>query len=498
MPRPPPRSVVWFKRDLRVHDHPALAAAAAHGEVLPLFVFEPGYLALPDVSARQVAHQRAAVDDLRRQLASLSGALVVEHDDVLAVLRRLHAALGPFTLFSHQETGNAWTYARDRAVRRLCRELGVVWHEPRQNGVLRATPRDGWAKRWDAFMREPTVPVPSPIRFVGVDRKTPLPTLRTLRVARDPLDHLWPTGRRAALADLASFLAVRGERYTTEMSSPLVADRSCSRLSAHLAYGTISMREVAQATWARMAEVAALPRAERGTWPQSLRSFLARLHWHCHFVQKLETEPEAEHLPLAREYVGLRPRPADPEKLAAWAEGRTGYPFVDACMRSLRATGWINFRMRAMLMSFASYDLWLPWQETGMVLARLFVDYEPGIHWPQAQMQSGETGINTVRIYSPTKQAHDQDPEGDFVRRWVPELAAVAGPRVHTPWLFDAKEQRKARGYPARVVIHEDAVVAARKAIFALRRTPEARAEAARVYEKHGSRKRPRRRKKPA
>ena len=208
------------------------------------------------------------------------------------------------------------------------------------------------------------------------------------------------------------------------------------------------MREIFQATLDRLATIAALPAAQRGRWPAALKSFIGRLHWHCHFMQKLETEPGIEFSPMARVYAGLRPAPADGERLAAFESGLTGYPFVDACMRYLRATGWITFRMRAMLMSFASYHLWLPWQQSGQVLARLFTDYEPGIHWPQCQMQSGETGINTVRIYSPVKQGHDQDPTGFFTRRWVPELAHLDGHALQEPWTLD----QPPASYPPPVV----------------------------------------------
>jgi deoxyribodipyrimidine photo-lyase len=186
----------------------------------------------------------------------------------------------------------------------------------------------------------------------------------------------------------------------------------------------------------------------------------------------------------------LRPRAADPIKLHAWADGKTGFPFIDAAMRYLTATGWINFRMRAMLMSFAAYDLWLPWQEAGLVLARRFLDYEPGIHWPQCQMQSGETGINTVRIYSPVKQSRDQDADGAFIRSWVPELADVPVAHIHEPWLM-SPEQRAllCPQYPPPIVDHKAASAAAKERIFGLRRKPAARTEADAVQHKHGSRK---------
>jgi deoxyribodipyrimidine photo-lyase len=167
---------------------------------------------------------------------------------------------------------------------------------------------------------------------------------------------------------------------------------------------------------------------------------------------------------------------------------------VDACMRSLRATGWLNFRMRAMLVSFASYHLWLHWRQPGMFLARQFLDYEPGIHWSQMQMQSGTTGINTLRMYSPTKQAKDQDPQGLFIRRWVPELSRVPLPYLAEPWKMDVSVQRIARcsigvDYPFPIVDDKQAMKVAKDRMYGLRKTAEAREEASGVQARHGSRK---------
>ncbi len=256
------------------------------------------------------------------------------------------------------------------------------------------------------------------------------------------------------------------------------------------------MRRVWQATQARRADLRAA--GVRSGWLGSLASFGERLRWHCHFMQKLEDEPELETQCYVPQMEALRGEP-NPDRLDAWCAGRTGYPMVDACMRALHAGGWVNFRMRAMLVSFASYDLWLDWRPTSRFLARQFVDYEPGIHYPQFQMQSGTTGINTLRIYHPTKQARDHDPDGVFLRRWLPELEGVPLEQLATPWQMSSDEQLRAgcvigRDYPAPIVDHAQASRAAAAAVRAVRRTEGAREAAREVLDRHGSRRSPRRR----
>ncbi|MEM6597525.1 MAG: FAD-binding domain-containing protein [Cyanobacteria bacterium P01_C01_bin.69] len=481
--------IVWLKKDFRLFDHQCFTSAAKKGPVLPLYVVEPNYWKLEDTSYRQYVFLKGCVEETAEELKAMGATLAVASGDVVEVLRSLQSAHGSLELWSHQETSNNWTYQRDKAVRKWCKEEGVTFHEPLQFGVWRGAKldRDRWSQSWDALMAEPIVTLPKEISFVEHSYSDTLPTPEALGLQNDGIAELQPPGRKAGLAVLNEFLYERGEKYRTDMSSPVTGESGCSRLSPYLAYGTVSMKEVYQTTLKRRAEVAALPKSEKGTWAGSLSSFIGRLHWHCHFTQKLELEPEIEWLPMARAYTGLRDDGKNADRLKAFELGQTGYPFVDACMRYLRATGWINFRMRAMLMSFASYDLWLPWQDSGTVLARLFTDYEAGIHWTQTQMQSGVTGINAIRIYSPIKQGLDQDPKGVFTRQWVPELADVSDKLLQTPWLADVELD-----YPAPIVDHRAAAAAAKNKVWAIKKTPEAKKEAEAVYEKHGSRKRPR------
>ena len=179
--------------------------------------------------------------------------------------------------------------------------------------------------------------------------------------------------------------------------------------------------------------------------------FLGRLRWHCHFIQKLEDEPSLESMALHPMMRDLDQLPLNEETLYAWANGTTGFPMVDACMRALNHTGWLNFRMRAMLMSIGAHHLQLPWQACARHLATQFVDYEPGIHYSQCQMQAGRTGINAIRIYNPIKQGTDHDPSGVFVREWLPELSDVPDSGIHHPWLYGKSDQLLMKNRPGNM-----------------------------------------------
>jgi deoxyribodipyrimidine photo-lyase len=497
-----PVSVVWFKRDLRVTDHVPLVNASALGPVLPLYVVEPDYWMLPDSAPRHWGFVRDCLVDLRQALARLGQPLVVRQGEIISVLRALHEATGFTQLHSHEETGNAWTYARDIRVAEWCRETGVDWQEIPSHGVVRRlVSRDGWSKRRDQRMARPLVdrpvnlqpvadldlgPIPDPDRFYGG------------AVLARPLQ---PGGRAAGRETLESFVARRSRDYLTTISKPGLAARHCSRLSPHIAFGSLSVREVVKAV--ESAEVRLRAAGGDDFWLRSLTAFQSRLAWRCHFVQKLEDWPEIEMYCMHQAFEMLRPRTSDPDRICAWAEGRTGYPLIDAAMRSLTANGWITFRMRAMLVSFASYHLWIDWRETAPILARAFTDYEPGIHFSQFQMQSGVTGMNTLRIYNPVKQSLDHDPTGRFIRRYVPELVRLPDMWIHEPWrapesvLADAGV-RLGIDYPRPIVEHDRAVAEARAAIAAIPRDENFRNEAMRTYSRLGSRHRePDRRRKP-
>ena len=500
------RALVWLKRDLRLLDHAPLAAAAGFDAAVALYVIEPEWLASPEFGAAQLRFVLDSLAQLRAAGAVRGLPVLVRVGSLPEVFETLRREVPFDTLLSHEETGSGWTYARDLRVADWCGGRGVPWQEFSQTGVVRRLKtRSGWAGRWQARMSAPVVAVPA---FEGARQREAiaaldlgeLPTLAALGVAPG-VQTVQPGGERAAWAVLEDFLHRRGHDYRRALSSPLSATEGCSRLSPHLAWGTISMRAVHQATEARIAALKAGDLGDR-RFAHALRGFAGRLRWHCHFMQKLEDEPGIEFRNFARVYDGLRPgddggppwTELEQARFEAWCTGRSGYPMVDACMRSLCATGWLNFRMRAMLVSFASYHLWLHWRPTGLFLARQFLDFEPGIHWSQMQMQSGTTGINTLRIYSPTRQALEHDPNGEFIRRWLPELARVPLPHLAEPWRMPEAVQAAAGcrigfDYPAPIADDKTAVKHAKERLYGLRARSEARAEAAAIQHKHGSRK---------
>ena len=487
--------VVWFKRDLRTADHAPLIEAARSGPVLPLYTAEPELWQQPDGAARRWAFTAECLEELQDDLGELGQPLVIRTGDAVDVLEALRNQVGELRIWSHEETGSGWTYARDRRVRAWARAHAVDWIERPQFGIVRGLrDRRGWAGKWDRRMAEEITRPPSALPPVGGIDIGHIPAATDLGLSPDPCPDRPTGGRRAGMLLLESFLAERGIRYHREMSSPNTAFASCSRLSAHFATGTVSMREAAQAAWARMLELRNAPRREGDQRLAALRAFVGRLYWHCHFMQKLEDQPSLEFENQHRAYDGLREGAFDRDRYDAWAAGETGFPFVDACMRALASGGWINFRMRAMLASFSAYHLWLHWREPALHLARLFIDYEPGIHYPQMQMQSGTTGINTARIYNPVKQSKDHDPKGRFIRRFVPELERVPDQFVHEPWTMPAALQRQVgceigRDYPRPVVDHVAAARAARERIYAVRGGAAYRAEADAIQRRHGSRK---------
>ena len=480
--------IVWLKRDLRLEDHaPLFAAVQSGGPVIMLYMVEPVYFTLPDVSRRHWHFVHDCLTGLREALCQVGQSLIVRTGSAIEILKHLRESVGLFDLHSHEETGNDWTFRRDRQVAAWCRAQGITWREQPSHGVVRRlTNRDFWQKLRDTRMAAPLINIPSFLRPIPSLDQGRVPAKDDVMFGCDDIGSVQQGGRVEGLRILASFLNDRSRKYMQTISKPGISARHCSRLSAHIAYGSLSVREVEHAARAKLKILAGLGDVDAVSHKKNISAFLSRLAWRCHFVQKLEQQPQIEFECMHNAFEGMREPHHNQAFFEAWKTGRTGYPLVDASMRSLHDNGWINFRMRAMLVSFASYHLWLDWRVTAPHLAKLFTDYEPGIHFSQFQMQSGVTGINAIRIYSPVKQSLDQDPEGKFIRRYVPELKNVSPQWIHEPW----RMPEPPGSYPSPLVEHESATKRAREEINKRWKSETFRDAAKVVAKKLGSRAR--------
>ena len=283
--RVPPRpavQVAWFKKDLRLRDHAPLHAAAQRGAVLPLYVYEPEQLGHEEFDGHHLTYLNGGLAELSAGLAALGAPLVIRHGEVTEVLERLSAEVELAGLWAHEETGNMVSFRRDLRVHAWARARGIPFTELPQNGVVRRLKtrghggQDSWAQLWEERMSAPLLPPPVALR--GVSGLTSLGVQGHAALGVPTSTKLIPAGGEQAAQDtLHSFLTVRGVNYMREMSSPLSAETSCSRLSAPLAFGTVSLREVLQATRRQLAAVKGDPAADP-RWVRSLRSYESRLH----------------------------------------------------------------------------------------------------------------------------------------------------------------------------------------------------------------------------
>jgi deoxyribodipyrimidine photo-lyase len=479
IPRSIRRALVWFRRDLRDFDHAALyhALRDAH-EVFCAFVFDREILdALPTRADRRVEFIRESLVELDAALRAKGGALIVRHDHARAAIPRLATELRVEAVYANHDY-EPGALSRDAAVATELERSAValrtfkdqviferdevLTHSGKPFSVFTAYKRAWLAALSPFYLRSYPVDryadafaTPTDRHFVNNVDKLPdtrsqnhVPTLAAMGFRSTDLETLEVRpGMSGAAARVADF-RMRIDRYRDARDFP--AAKGPSYLSVHLRFGTVSIRELAAYAYRRSLEPGG---GGAATWLSELiwRDFFAQVLWHNPRVVAHSFKPEYDELPFEN----------DPAKFAAWREGRTGYPIVDAAMRQIRATGYMHNRLRMIVASFLVKDLLVDWRWGERYFADTLLDYElasnnGGWQW------AASTGCDAqpfFRIFNAVTQSERFDPAGEFIRRYVPELAALPDDGIHAPWRMSAAEQRASglvigRDYPPPIVDH--------------------------------------------
>lgn len=477
-------NIVWFKRDLRLHDNEALYnAMQSNLPIVLLYVFEKSLRNDTHYSSRHWNFIKQSIVCLNEQLKPYNTEVLAVEGEVIQVINTILENYSIKRVFSHQETGIRITYERDKAFRRFCKNNQIDWVENINNGIFRGLQnRNHWEEQWQEYMNAPLFEfLPKSNSFLSPEHlETLANSLESVSLETYPDSIFQKGGTVMGNNYLNTFFQERYVNYNRHISKPLLGRKGCSRLSPYLSWGNLSVREV----WQK-----AMYFKPTCSNPKALDSFISRLHWQAHFIQKFEMESVMEFESINKGYHELKKK-INPIYIDAWKNGQTGFPMVDAAMRCLNTTGYLNFRMRALLVSFFTLNLWQPWQAASRHLSQQFLDFEPGIHFPQLQMQAGETGVNLLRIYNPAKNSLEHDPDGAFLKQWLPELQDLPLPFVHEPYKMTVLDQKfhhfeLGKNYPKPIVNLERTRKFASDYLWKMKKSPLVVEESSRILKLH-------------
>ena len=444
--------IVWFRRDLRLHDNAALFEAIAQAEfVIPLFVFDPAILERADTGAARVTFLLDALGVLDANLQKAGGRLILRRGSMPDEILKAVDEFGADGVFHHREY-EPMGKARDEAVAKALAERGKVCEafsglslfEPGEILSQARTPYTvfgPYKRQWFERPTEGPLPAPHSINLPREVKSGPLPTAAELKFTTTQKFECG--GEDAAHKILHEFVKTKIDEYDTERN--ILGSDGTSRLSRHLHLGTISPRFI----------IDTVRRSGRESVGRT--TFLSELAWHDFYLQILVHFPYVTEGAFRPHYDALEWE-NDEELFAAWKDGRTGYPIVDAAMRQLNSEAWMHNRGRMIVASFLTKDLLIDWRKGERYFMQQLVDGDLSANNGGWQWAAG-TGTDAqpyFRIFNPTSQGEKFDPNGTYVKEWIPELSRVPTKFIHQPWKLSKAEQEHfgCSEYPQPVVDH--------------------------------------------
>jgi deoxyribodipyrimidine photo-lyase len=425
------RTVVWFRRDLRLSDHLPLWRAAKRGAVIPVFILDRALLFHPETAVARVIFMLDCLKSLDADLRARSGRLIVRSGDPVEVLPALVRETQADGIYAYIDYERIYGRVRDARLNGVLAEQNLLirWFEPiAGTGELMAYP--SYRKLWYGAMGEAMVPTPTQVLVPDEIPSDAIPDVTALGLIKDR-KVIPPAGTDAARQLLQQFLDEKTDRYYWQLSLP--SAEATSGLSPHIKFGAISLRECVQAAQQRL-------KGETDRRVQlSLKQLISRLRWGSGFGQRFRYLPQLELRSLYSVFDD-QGWAFDPHLYQAWQDGETGFPIIDAAAKCLQATGgWLalNFRTRAIYASFLSNLLGLDWRYGALHFMRHLIDGDCPIDHYQWAMQAGVTHCldkSWTRIYNPEQAAVDRcDPQGLFIKQWLPELADLPPEQLGLP-----------------------------------------------------------------
>ena len=432
--------IIWFRRDLRLSDNEIVSQATANNaEVLPCFIIDPWFYQWKDIGKARVRFLFESLEDLDNNLQKLGSKLYLFEGNAVDILQQLTNELITQSyqpkLYFNRDVQVEYGIERDKSIVDFHQQNNLEYHIGLNNFIQPNERREEWFNEYYTYQRGELHPTPTHINTPQLSLNVPQLTIEQLKQKYRSFwetEIYFPGGETESTAILNSFLSSRFKGYHWKLSRPWLAQkRSTSHLSPYLTFGTISTRTVYQRTKKRAEELEKQP-----TSGFSLKAFRDRLRWRDSFNQRLYSHPEIAYINRYSEFDEYyKPDPLTPEKqelFEAWCEGMTGFPMVDASMRQLERMGWMNFRMRAMCATFLTINCGVSWHHGAQHFMNYLIDGDLAIDNWQWQMQAGITNplSDTFRIYNPTKNIKEKDPELNFIYHWVEELRGYSLPEI--------------------------------------------------------------------